>query len=139
MAQREIVAAIRMLFDGGDTVPVHVLAAAVRVITTSLCNKRAIGSYLDIAKQEHPHLSWNEIYKIAGRHARFFKRADRDADGTLTDYSNEEATHALFIASHGLFCSGKPVKVQAFDWPRLLLTSQRSRTFVTWKRSRLEL
>ena len=70
MAQREIVAAIRMLFDGGDTVPVHVLAAAVREITTSLCNKRAIGSYLDIAKQEHPHLSWNEIYKIAGRHAR---------------------------------------------------------------------
>jgi hypothetical protein len=35
----------------------------------------------------------------------------------LTDYSDDEATHALFIASFdfGLLCGGKPIEAQVFD------------------------
>src|SRR5262249_29979901 len=51
VAEREIVAAVRLLFDGSDTVPIYVLAAAAREITTALCIKRGVESFLDIAQQ----------------------------------------------------------------------------------------
>jgi hypothetical protein len=74
--------AVRLLFDGNDTVPIYVLAAAAREITTALCIKRGIESFLDIAQQEHAQLSRKELYRIVSRHAGFFKHADRDADAS---------------------------------------------------------
>jgi hypothetical protein len=98
-------------------VPIYVLAAAAREITTALCIKRGIESFLDIAQQEHAQLSREELHRIASRHAGFFKHADRDPDAQLTDYPDDEATHALYIASFdfGLLCGGKPVEAQVFD------------------------
>src|ERR1700730_12138153 len=46
-AEREIVAAIQLLFDGGDPIPVYALAAAAREITTTLCEKRGVHSMVD--------------------------------------------------------------------------------------------
>jgi hypothetical protein len=40
VAEREIVAAVQLLFDGGDAIRVYALAAAAREITTTLCEKR---------------------------------------------------------------------------------------------------
>ena len=83
VAEREIVAAVRLLFDGGDSVPIYVLAASAREITTTLCEKRGTPSFFDEAQEELPDLSKGEMYRQASRHSGFFKHADRDPEGVL--------------------------------------------------------
>src|SRR5262249_30225958 len=98
VAEREIVAAVRLLFDGGDPIAVYLLAASAREITTTLCERRGLRSFIDEAQEELPHLSRRDIYKEAGRHAGFFKHADRDPDAVLTNFTDNEVDAVLFVA-----------------------------------------
>jgi hypothetical protein len=117
VAEREIVAAVRLLFDGNDTVPVYVLAAAARDITTTLCNKRGLPSMIDAMYEEHPHLSRDEIIRWTKKHANFFKHADRDHDKVLEGFEATDADEVLYIAcfDFGRLCGGKPVEADAFE------------------------
>lgn len=51
-AEQQIIAAITLLFDGSSAVPVYTLAAASREVTTSLCEKRGVGSFFDIVSEQ---------------------------------------------------------------------------------------
>jgi len=117
VAEREIVAAVRLLFDGGDPVAVYGLASAARAITTALCEHRGVRSFLDDTQQSHPHLSKRDIYNIANRHAGFLKHADRDPDAVLYDFDEGEADAVLYVAGQdfGRLCGGAPIEVQAFE------------------------
>ena len=91
VAEREIVAAVRLLFDGGDPIPVYALANAAREITSTLCAKRGVHSIVDWIQEDHPDMARKDIYRLASKHASFFKHADRDPDGVLDDFDPTEA------------------------------------------------
>jgi hypothetical protein len=116
VAEREIVAAVRLLFNGGDPVAVYVLASAARAITTALCEHRGVRSFLDDARQSHPHLSKKDIYNLANRHAGFLKHADRDPDAVLYDFDDGEADAVLYVAVSDFWrlYGGIPIEARAF-------------------------
>jgi hypothetical protein len=117
VAEREIVAAVQLLFDGGDPIPVYTLAAAAREITTTLCEKRGMRSMIDAIHEEHPHMTRKDIYREASKHAAFFKHAKTDPDGTLDDFDPTEADVVLWMAcfDFGRLCGGKPTEADAFE------------------------
>lgn len=86
VAEREIIAAVKLLFDGSDPIPVYALAAAAREITTTLCEKRDVRSMIDAIHEDHPHKSRKDIYREASQHAGFFKHANNGDDVELYDY-----------------------------------------------------
>jgi hypothetical protein len=89
-AEREIVTAIQLFFEGGDQIAVHVLAAAARTITSILCEKRGIKSFLDDVKDQFPEQPKRDLYRMMTRHANFFKHADDDPDDVLEDFVTTE-------------------------------------------------
>jgi hypothetical protein len=126
VAEREIVAAVRLLFDGGDCVPVLVLAAAARAITTTLCVRRGLPSFVDLVLEDWPHLTKRDIYREVNRHANFFKHADADPDEVLTTFLDHEAECVLFAAVIDLnqLCGRPPAEALVFeDWFHALLLS----------------
>jgi hypothetical protein len=116
-AERQIISAVRLLFDGDNAVSVYALAAAAREVTTALCEKRHTPSYFDLVQKQYPSLPRKEMYRLAHRHARFFKHADTDPERTLTGFEADEADSVLFIATFdfGKLCGGKPVEAQVFE------------------------
>ncbi len=117
VAEREIVAAIQLLFDGGDPIPVYALANAAREITTTLCENRGKRSMIDAIQEDHPHMTRRQIYREASKHAAFFKHADQDPDGVLDSFDPAEADAVLWAAcfDFGRLCGGKPVEADAFE------------------------
>jgi hypothetical protein len=117
VADLEIIAAVRLLFGGSDAVPVYVLAASAREITTTLCEKRGIRSFFDDARELLPNMSKKEMYREAHRHAGYFKHANNDPDGVLVDFAHSEADMVLFVASYdfALLCGGKSIEAQVFE------------------------
>jgi hypothetical protein len=117
VAEQEIVAAVRLLFDGGDLAPVYVLAASAREIATTLCEVRGVKSFFDEAREVHPHIPKKEMYRQAHRHAGFFKHADRDPDAVLTDFTDSEVDTVLFAAifDFGSLCGGLSIEAQVFE------------------------
>ena len=116
-AESEIVTAVRLFFDGADAVPVYVLASAAREITTTLCIKRGIRSFLEDVREQHPHLSMDALYRMASQHARFSKHADRDPAALLVGFSDQDAETTLFVAVHdfGRLAGGKSIEAQVFE------------------------
>jgi hypothetical protein len=117
VAEREIVSAIQLLFDGGDPIPVYALAAAAREITTSLCEKRGVHSLVDAIQEDHPQMTRKQIHREASKHAAFFKHADRDPDGVIDSFDPAEADAVLWVAcsDFGRRCGGKPVEADVFE------------------------
>jgi hypothetical protein len=116
-AERQIVAAVQLLFSGGDPVAVYALAAAARELTTTLCEKRGLPSLIDAMHDEHPHMERAEIIQWATKHANFFRGVDRDADGGLEGFEDTYADDILFIAvfDFGRLRGSKPVEADAYE------------------------
>lgn len=117
VAEREIVAAVQLLFGGGDPIPVYALAAAAREITTTLCESRGIRSMIDAIQEDHPHMTRKQIYREASKHAAFFKHADNDPDGVLDSFDPAEADAVLWMAcfDFGRLRGSKPIEADAFE------------------------
>ena len=117
VAEREIIAAVQLLFDGGDPIPIYALANAAREITSTLCEKRGRLSMVDWIQEDQPHMSRKAIYREASKHAAFFKHADKDPDAVLDDFDPTEADAVLFMACADFrsLCGGLPVEGDAFD------------------------
>jgi hypothetical protein len=112
IVEREIVAAVRLLFDGGDPIAVCLLASAARDITSRLCEQRNIRPLLDL----HPHPNKADLYKTANRYSNFFKHARDDADAVLSDFDEREADAVLFIAVNDFrrLRDGMPIEARIF-------------------------
>jgi hypothetical protein len=117
VAEREIVAAVQLLFDGGDAIPIYVLANSAREITTTLCEKRGLHSMVDWIQVDHPHMSRKDIHREASKPAAFFKHANKDPDAVLEDFDPTEADTVLYMACADLRNLGRrlPVEGDAFD------------------------
>ena len=81
-AQRQVNAAIRMLFDGYDAVAVHTVTAAAHQIVRDICRHRKdVESYLrftDWIAPDHEKEFWGHV----NRTANFLKHADKDSEAT---------------------------------------------------------
>lgn len=117
VAEREIIAAVRLLFDGGDPIPIYMLANAAREIVATLCEKRGVRSMVDAIQESYPSLKRKEIYRISSKYASFFKHADNDPDAVLDGFDPGEAETALWVAcfDFGRLCGGKPPEADAFE------------------------
>ena len=117
VAEREIVAAIQLLFSGGDPIAVYTLANSAREITATLCELRGKHSVIDTIQEDRPDLSRKEIYHLASEHAAFFKHADRDPDSILEKFDPTEADAVLWVACTdlGSLKGSKPLEADAFE------------------------
>lgn len=117
VAQREINAAVRVLFDGGDPVAICVLASAARGIVASLCEAHGVRSFFDELQEEFPAHERRDLYKEANRYANFFKHADKDPEAILIGFQPSDADAILFTATYdfGSICKGKSIEAQVFE------------------------
>jgi hypothetical protein len=81
-AKRQLTAAIRLFFDGGDEIAVHTLAVASYDILHTLSKRKGAHSLLfdtDMIRDEYRR-AW--VAKLKSQ-SNFFKHADRDPDGEI--------------------------------------------------------
>src|SRR5262245_11261239 len=96
VAERESIAAGRLLFDGGDPIAVCLLPCAVRDIASMLCEKRGLRPFLAY----HPHPNKADLYKVANRLSNFLKHANNDPNAVLDDFEEADADCVLYLAAH---------------------------------------
>jgi hypothetical protein len=116
VAEREIIAAVQLLFDGGDPIPIYALANSAREISATLREKRGSKGVVDWVQVDHPHMTREAIYRAASKHAAFFKHADKDPDGVLENFDATDADAVLHMACTDFKSLRRlPIEGDAFD------------------------
>ena len=102
VARRQLAVAIRLFFDDRDAVSVYTLAANAWEIVDVLCRRRGVDS---LSEQTQGHLPDGRSLKrdfINKPFRNFFKHADRDPDGTVEGFRDEQNDHILILAVEDL-------------------------------------
>jgi hypothetical protein len=108
VAEREIIAAVQLLFDGGDPIPIYALANSAREISATLREKRGSKGVVGWVQVDHPHMT--------REHAALFKHADKDPDGVLEDFDAIDADAVLHMACTDFKNLRRlPIEGDAFD------------------------
>ena len=97
-AARQLDQAIRLFFDGGDSLSVHTLAGATLQLCADIAKHEGHKSRLQQAVEERisPD-SKKEWHAAVNRTRNFLKHADKDAEATH-DYTDKETMFVLFEA-----------------------------------------
>jgi hypothetical protein len=98
VAQRQLVAAIRLFFDHADLVPVYSLAANAWEIVDTLATRAGIDS---ISDQTREHILPGKNLKsdyINSPYRNFFKHADRDPDASVPPLKDGNVESVVFLA-----------------------------------------
>lgn len=96
-AVRQIDTAIRLLFDGGDPVSVHTLAAAAGEVFRNLLKNKNIDSWKSYAGKANPHLNPHEVHRILTKSQNFFKHANEDPEAVL-DFEETDNDYMIILA-----------------------------------------
>lgn len=116
VARRQLVEAIRLLFENRDPVTVYSLATNAQEILSTLCECRGVTSLrTHIARPAG--LTDAQVQATMINPARnFFKHANTDPDGILDDFRDEDCDPVILIACVDLLVlEGKsPIEVQVF-------------------------
>lgn len=117
VARRQLVTAIQLLFDGGDSVSIYSLAANAWEVIDALCNKACIKS---ISNQTREHIQVGADLKlnyVNSPYRNFFKHADRDPDAVLPsfDESNVDSVIFLGVEDYLRLVKKSPVEFQVFQ------------------------
>lgn len=96
-AQRQIDAAIMMLYRGDDPVAVHTVISAACRIMRDLCSKADSPNWRKLDEAIIPGKQ-KQAWKDFARAANFFKHADRDPDDILEGVHEEVNDHMIFIS-----------------------------------------
>lgn len=101
VARRQLAVAIRLFFDGRESVSVYTLAANAWEIVDVLCRNDGVDSLSEQARENIPE---GKCLKrdYVNPYRNFFKHADRDPDATLEDFSDDKNDHLLFSAVEDL-------------------------------------
>ena len=98
VAQRQLVAAIRLFFDEADLVPVYSLAANAWEIIDTLATREGVDS---ISNQTREHVPEGKDLKydyINSPYRNFFKHADRDPEALVPPLKDENVESIVFLA-----------------------------------------
>lgn len=117
VAQRQLVAAIRLLYDGADLVPVYSLAANAWEIIDTLATRAGVDS---ISNQTREHIPLGKDLKynyINSPYRNFFKHADKDPDASVPPLKDGNVESIVFLAVEDyLRLSGmSPVEFQVYQ------------------------
>lgn len=115
-ARRQLVTAIRLFFEEGDSVSVYSLAHASWEVLDALCKHRGLTRFRN-QMSGATGMTEQEIKKIASYGRNFFKHANDDPDDVLEDFSDGLNDHVLIGATmdFGMLASAKPMEVQVFQ------------------------
>jgi hypothetical protein len=83
-ARRNLAAAVRLFFEGGDAIAVHTLAAAAQGVIRDVAKARGLNNTSIL--HDHPAIpreARKEWFSLLNAPRNFFKHADKDPDGTL--------------------------------------------------------
>ncbi|MCE3272834.1 MAG: hypothetical protein K0S57_3231 [Ramlibacter sp.] len=117
VARRQLVTAITLFFNGGDSVSVLSLAANAWEVIDALCMRAGVAS---MSAQTRTYMAPGKDLKkdyINSPFRNFFKHADRDPDAVLQDLDDSVVEGILFLAvedyirMHGR----SPIELQAFQ------------------------
>jgi hypothetical protein len=98
VAQRQLIASIRLLYDGADLVPVYSLAANAWEIVDTLATRAGVDS---ISNQTREHIPFGKDLKlnyINSPYRNFFKHADKDPDASVPSLKDENVESIVFLA-----------------------------------------
>jgi hypothetical protein len=95
-ARRQLATAIRLLFDDGDRISIHTLAAASGEILRDLGRPKGLGSMFKDSSLVKPEKQ-KEIRDIFSAAQNFFKHADRDPEA-VHDFRPEVTPFHIFDA-----------------------------------------
>ena len=98
MAQRQLLTAIRLLFDGADLVPVYSLAANAWEIIDALATLSGADSISNQARGNVPLGKDLKYDYVNSPHRNFFKHADRDPHGTVPSLKEANVDSLIFLA-----------------------------------------
>ena len=117
-ATRQLVQAIKLFFNHGDSVAIHVLGCGAGEVLRCLCERKNKETFLDHVKASNSQHSDKEIAKLFKKTRNFFLHADRDPSDVLEGFKETDNDHILFGAVHdcGLLFEGRmaPVEIQVF-------------------------
>jgi hypothetical protein len=115
-ARRQLVTAIRLLFEDADSISIYTLAHAAWEVLDALCKHRDVVRFRAEMCRANG-LSEDEIKRIASYGRNFFKHADKDPDSVLEDFSDELNDHVLVGAAfdYGEIANNKPMELQVFQ------------------------
>ncbi len=97
-ARRQLETAIALLFNDGDAISTHTLAYAAFGVLKDVAAHRGASNVLAAAEALAAAGKKGEFWKGFNRAGNFFKHADRDPDGVLTDMPEEENEALISIA-----------------------------------------
>lgn len=115
VARRQLVTAINLFFDHGDSVSIYTLGQAAWEVLDALCkNQEKIRIREEIKKVNS--LTSKEVYKISTYGRNFFKHADKDPEATLEGFKDEFNDLVLFAASYDYtqISGHSPIELQLF-------------------------
>lgn len=117
VARRQLVTAIRLLFEDGDSVSVLSLAANAWEVIDALCEQAGIQG---VSHETRGHVPPGKDLKrdyINSPYRNFFKHADRDPEATLAGPSPSTIDSLVYLAVDDyLRLNGKgPVELQVFQ------------------------
>jgi hypothetical protein len=96
-AQRQIDAAIKMLFRNDDPIAVHTVIAAACRIVRDLSKQADTPGWKQVMASIRPETE-NELWKGFGKAANFFKHADRDPNETINSIEEEVNDYLILMA-----------------------------------------
>lgn len=102
-ARRQVDAAIRMLFQAEDPVPIHTLAMASFGILRNLTEKRGNSIQAEIDSMIKPGMEgkfWGRFFNLAN----FLKHADKDPEA-IHDFAEEEVNDMVLALCAKLYAS----------------------------------
>jgi hypothetical protein len=118
VARRQLVTAIRLFFSNGDPVSVYTLASNAWEVIDELCRLRGVDSASD---QTRTHLDAPKDLKknyINAPYRNFFKHANKDPDGKVTDFDAVSSEGVLFLAAEDYTRLNKksPIEMQVYSY-----------------------
>lgn len=117
VSRRQLVTAIRLLFDEEDSVSVFSLAANAWEVIDVLCNKAGVVS---LSNQTREHIQGGKDLKydfINSPYRNFFKHADRDPEAISPPLKDSDVDSLVFLAVEDYLRLQKksPVEFQVFQ------------------------
>jgi hypothetical protein len=118
-ARRQLEAAVDLILDGVDPVPIHTVVSAADQIVSDVAAKRGIKLFVEEAfkayfKPEHH----DQARRHLRRFANFFKHADKDHDGKielLKDVANDLKL-GMTIKSYSQLEEATPIMLAYVKW-----------------------
>ena len=117
IARRQLVTAIRLLFDGEDSVSIFSLAANAWEIIDVLCNKEGVLSLSNQSREHIPSGKNLKLHYINSPYRNFFKHADRDPDAVLASFNEPDVDALIFLAVEDYLrlLDKSPIEFQVFQ------------------------